>query len=67
METKYTTGQAVMVPAVVREALEIDGQIFYRVDLLDYNVPERDIEESTKAISAQAMRELEENLRGRWY
>lgn len=33
MVTKYTTGQAVLIPATIRSAEEINGQIIYHVDV----------------------------------
>lgn len=66
METKYKTGDIVMVPAIVREAVEREGALYYRADPLSYEVPEADIVESTRAASAYAMRELERNMRERW-
>lgn len=36
MITKYTTGQAVLIPATIRNAEEHDGQISYHVDV-DYS------------------------------
>lgn len=32
MITKYTTGQAVLIPATIRSAEEVNGQIIYHVD-----------------------------------
>ena len=32
MVTKYTTGQEILVPAVIRSAREVNGQIVYQVD-----------------------------------
>ena len=32
MNTKYTTGQSVLIPATIRSAEEINGQIIYHVD-----------------------------------
>lgn len=64
MVTKYDTGQAVMIPAVIRAAREVNGVIFYDVDTWSWDgVREEDIEISEKAVSAMAMRELERKLR----
>ena len=32
MFTKYSTGQAVLIPAVIRSAKEINGAVIYEVD-----------------------------------
>ena len=32
MQTKYTTGQGILIPAVIRAAREQNGQIVYDVD-----------------------------------
>lgn len=65
-EIKFSTGQVVMVPATIRAAVVQDGRIYYEVDVLDWRVPQENIEISAKAINAAAMRQLEENIRARW-
>lgn len=65
-EIKFSTGQVVMVPAMIRAAVVQDGRIYYEVDVLDWRVPQENIEISAKAINAAAMRQLEENIRARW-
>ena len=32
MQTKYTTGQAILIPAVIKSAKELNGQIVYDID-----------------------------------
>ena len=32
MQTKYTTGQAILIPAVIKSARELNGQIVYDND-----------------------------------
>lgn len=32
MQSKYTTGQAILIPAKIRAVEERDGAIFYKVD-----------------------------------
>ena len=63
MVTKYTTGDAVMVPAVINGAAEVDGQIRYDVNLLNWSVPEDQVEVSSTAIAAKALRDLAEEIR----
>ena len=35
MVTKYTTGQQILIPATIRDAREVNGQIIYGVDTGD--------------------------------
>ncbi|MBR3240228.1 MAG: hypothetical protein IKF99_17535 [Oscillospiraceae bacterium] len=65
-EIKFSTGQAVMVPATIRAAVVQDGKVYYEVDVLGWRVPQENIETSATAVSAAAMRQLEENIRARW-
>ena len=32
MQTKFSTGQAILIPAVIRSARELNGQIVYDID-----------------------------------
>lgn len=32
MQTKYTTGQAILIPAVIKSAKELNGHIVYDID-----------------------------------
>lgn len=42
MVTKYNTGDAVLIPATIRSAEEINGQIFYHVDADTWGVIHED-------------------------
>ena len=62
MQTKFNTGDQVLVPAVIRSAREVDGQIVYDVSLTNYgDVPESVIQEDRLASGAQ-LRAFEEAL-----
>ena len=44
MNTRYTTGQSVLIPAVIKSAEEVNGQIIYHVDGEFWDgIPEDDI------------------------
>ena len=64
MVTKYTTGQAILVPAVIRSAREVNGQIVYQVDTerLWDGVPEANVivdnQAAARAEFNKAMTEL---------
>ena len=68
MQTKFNTGDQVLVPAIIQSARETDAGITYSVDLADYDVPESVIQEDRLASGAQ-LRAFEEALprRGRVY
>lgn len=60
MVTKFTTGDAVMIPAKIRTAKEKNGQIFYDVDAETWEVPENAVSAGEKADALAAFaRELE--------
>ena len=68
MQTKYTTGQAVLIPATIRNASEVNGQIIYSVDADPWEgIPENaiviDENASARASFDAAFRELNNNLR----
>lgn len=68
MQTKYTTGQAVLIPATIRNASEVNGQIIYNVDADPWEgIPENaiviDQNASARANFDAAFRELNNNLR----
>lgn len=66
METKYTTGQAVLIPATIRSAEEIDGKIIYRVDAETWEgIPEDAIIINENAESQLAMKTFMNKLLGR--
>lgn len=67
MFTKYSTGQAVLIPAVIRSAREQNGEIVYDVDFESWNgVPESDIivddKVSAKAAYDKAMTQLSRDI-----
>lgn len=68
MVTKYTTGQAILVPAVIRSAREVNGQIVYQVDTdrLWDGVPEADVivdnQAAARAEFNKAMTELSREI-----
>ncbi len=67
MNTRYTTGQSVLIPAVIRSAEEVNGQIMYRVDGEFWDgIPEDDIivdEEVTARIETdREMRRLARDI-----
>ena len=66
MQTKYNTGQAVLIPATIKSAEQINGQIFYRVDADIWNViPEENITLNEKAESMRANYAFIDSLLGR--
>lgn len=67
MQTKYNTGQAILIPAVIRSAREENGQIVYEVDANTWEgVPEDaiviDNEVSARAAFNQAMNKLSREI-----
>ena len=66
MQTKYNTGQAILIPATIRSAEEINGQIIYRVDADTYEgIPEDAIIVNENAESQKAMQTFMDSLLGR--
>ena len=56
MVTKYNTGDAILIPATIRSAEEINGQIIYHVDADTWNgIPEDAIIVNENAESQRAM------------
>ena len=56
MITKYNTGDAVLIPATIRSASEINGQIIYYVDADTWGgIPEDAIIVNENAESQRAM------------
>lgn len=56
MQTKYNTGQAVLIPATIRSAREENGQIIYEVDAETWKgIPEDAIIVNESAESQRAM------------
>ena len=63
MNTKYTTGQAVLIPATIRSAEEIDGQIIYHVDADTWaGIPENAIILNENADTQRAMQTFMDTL-----
>lgn len=66
MQTKYNTGQAILIPATIRSAREIDGQIIYDVDANTWEgIPENAIIVNDNAESQRAMRTFMDGLLNR--
>ena len=66
MVTKYNTGQAVLIPATIRSAEEINGKIIYRVEAETWEgIPEDAIIVNNDADSQAAMRTFMDSLLGR--
>ena len=66
METKYATGQAVLVPAIIRNAREENGVIMYEVEYDRYSVREDDIVVDDRANAIAFQREMERFNREIW-
>lgn len=67
MVTKYTTGQAVMIPATIRSAEEINGQIIYRVETNQWEgIPEDQIMLNDNAAAMRTFREALIKQSERW-
>ena len=63
MVTKYTTGQAVLIPATIRSAEEQNGQIIYHVEADTWEgIPEDAIVINENAQSQRAMQAFREAL-----
>lgn len=63
MNTKYNTGQAVLIPARITTAEQIDGKIIYHVDADTWNgVPEDAIIVDEKADAQMAMKTFMDTL-----
>lgn len=71
MQTKYTTGQAVLIPAKIISAREENGTIIYDVESRHWEgVPENaiviDNEAAARAAFDNAMRRLSEEMAARY-
>jgi hypothetical protein len=63
MITKYTTGQSVLIPATIRNAEEIDGQIIYHVDVDAWEgIPEAAVVVNEDANIQSAMQQFRDTL-----
>ena len=63
MQTKFTTGQAILIPATIKSAREINGKIIYEVNADTWEgVPEDaiivDNEASARAAYDRALEEM---------
>lgn len=66
MQTKYTTGQAVLIPGTIRSAEEINGQIVYRVDADIWDrIPEEAVIVNDNAETQRAMKTFMDTLLNR--
>lgn len=66
MVAKYTTGQAILIPAKIRSAEERDGKIIYQVDAeLWEGIPEDAVVVDENATKAEAMKIFMDSLLGR--
>lgn len=66
MQTKYTTGQAILIPATIRSAEENNGQIVYRVDADIWDgIPEEAIIVNDNAETQRAMKTFMDTLLNR--
>ena len=66
METKYATGQAVLIPAIIRSAREENGVIMYAVEYDNYRIREDDIVLDDRANAIAFQREMERFNREIW-
>lgn len=63
MNTKYNTGQAVLIPATISTAEQIDGKIVYHVEANTWEgIPEDAIIVDEKAEAQMAMRAFMDSL-----
>lgn len=66
MQTKYNTGQAILIPATIRSAREENGTIIYEVDANTWEgIPEDAIIVNADAEVQRAMRTFMDALVGR--
>ena len=67
METKFSTGDAVLIPAKITNASEKDGQIFYQVDAdIWEGIPEDSIVKNEKSEAAVAMKAFVDTITEKW-
>lgn len=65
MNTKYNTGQAVLIPATISTVEQINGKIVYHVEADTWNgIPEDAIIVDEKAEAQMAMKTFMDNLFG---
>lgn len=67
MVTKYNTGDAVLIPATIRSAEEINGQIIYHVEAETWNgIPEDAIVVNENAKAQRAMETFSNQIADQW-
>lgn len=67
MVTKYNTGDAVLIPATIRSAEEINGQIIYHVEAETWNgIPEDAIVVNENAEAQRAMETFSNQIADQW-
>lgn len=63
MITKYNTGQAILIPATIRSASEVNGKIVYQVDANTWDgIPEDAIVVNENAETQRAMQTFMDTL-----
>lgn len=63
MVTKYNTGQAILIPATIRSAREVNGQVIYDVDANPWEgIPEDAVIVNDKAETQRAMQAFMDTL-----
>ena len=63
MQTKYTTGQAILIPATIISAEEREGQIIYHVDAETWEgIPEAAVIVDDRAEAQRAMRTFMDSI-----
>lgn len=67
MVTKYNTGDAILIPATIRSAEEINGQIIYHVEADIWNgIPENAVVENENAEAQRAMEIFSNQIADQW-
>ena len=67
MVTRYNTGDAVLIPATIKSAEEINGQIVYHVEADTWEgIPENAIIVNENAESQRAMQSFMEEITRDW-
>ena len=63
MVTKYNTGQAILIPATIRSAREVNGQVIYDVDANTWEgIPEDAVIVNDNAEAQRAMQAFMDTL-----
>lgn len=67
MVTRYNTGDAVLIPATITSAKEIDGQVIYNVEANVWDgIPENAITRNENAEVQRAMESFSKQIAKRW-